>query len=267
MDQVYLTQDTGKVDYTYGALARAVLHGRYPSQNSNLELQAPVTVDPSGLATVSLKTLPAGTTDITDVRQALVDTFRDASETEQLLSPTALIRMKVVYPGCGTACSAQDITPYSPGAPTVYWVCPQKGQNDANAAIVSKQLASGASATSPTVCPANGTKAPSVVGMAGVPVSPDTLIAVKQTPDSADVKTPSGTTMVAVVRNDGAVVVLNDKNTDQQVWYAPAKTGKITDLEWDPARCGSSTTTPSTGCRTPGARVRAARRTRCWPRA
>ena len=66
MDQVYLTQDTGKVDYTYGALARAVLHGRYPSQNSNLELQAPVTVDPSGLATVSLKTLPAGTTDITD---------------------------------------------------------------------------------------------------------------------------------------------------------------------------------------------------------
>ncbi|ACU76416.1 hypothetical protein Caci_7592 [Catenulispora acidiphila DSM 44928] len=233
MDQVYLTQDTGKVDYTYGALASAVLHGRYPSQNSNLELQA-VTVDPSGLATVSLKALPAGTTDITDVRQALVDTFRDASETQQLLSPTPLIRMRVVYPGCGTACSSQDVAPYTPGAPTVYWVCQQKGQNDTNAAIVSKQLVTGASATSPTVCPANGAKVPSVVGMAGVPVSPDTLIAVKQTPDSADVKTPSGTTMVAVVRNDGAVVVLNDKNADQQVWYTPAKTGKITDLEWDP---------------------------------
>ena len=56
---MYLTQATGKVDYTYDALARAVLHGRYPSQDSNLQLQA-VTVDGNGVATVSLKPLPAG---------------------------------------------------------------------------------------------------------------------------------------------------------------------------------------------------------------
>ena len=87
----------------------------------------------------------------------------------------------------------------------------------------------------PAVCPANGGKVASVVDMAGVELSKGSpLIAVKQTPDSTDVKTPSGTTMVALVNTNGAVVVLNDKNADQRIWYTPAQPGRITDLEWDP---------------------------------
>jgi hypothetical protein len=226
MDQVYLTQDSGKADYTYDALARAVLHGRYPGQDTGLTLQAAVTVDQNGLATVPLKAPPAGMTDLTGVEQAILQTFRDASQ--QLLSPTPVTRVDLTSPGCGSVCHRPAFLPDTLPQPTVYWVCP--AQNGTDAAIVFKQLP-GAS----TVCPQNGGKAQSVVGMAGVQLARNTPIAVKQSPDSTNVKTPAGTIAVAAVERDGSVVVLNDKNADQRVWYRASAAGKnLTDLEWDP---------------------------------
>lgn len=232
MDQVYLTQSTGKVDYTYDALARAVLHGRYPSQNTQLTLAAPVSVDPSGMATVMLQIPPGRTLDYTDVQLALADTFRDASELPQLLSPTPLNGVLVTYAGCST-CREMGVGPVSTGPPTVYWVCPPQA-NETNAAIVAKQLSAG-QANAPAACPAAGNgKTQSVVGTAGIQLARNAPIAVKQTTDSADVKAPSGTTMVAAVESGGAVVVLNDKNADQRVWYTAKDPKKVTDLEWDP---------------------------------
>lgn len=235
MDQVYLTQDTGKVDYTYDALARAVLHGRYPSQNTHLKLAGPVSVDGSGLATVKIQVPPGGIQDFTDIQQALVSTFRDASELPQLLSPTPLTEVLVTYSGC-TACQIEGISPQNTGLPTtVYWVCPQQqnATNNTNAAIVARQLPT--SSSTPPTCPTTaGGKVQPVVGTAGVQLAKDAPIAVKQIPDSADVKAPSGTTMVAAVEADGSVVVLNDRNSDQRVWYTAAAAKNVTDLEWDP---------------------------------
>ncbi|MEY9934775.1 hypothetical protein ABH926_009443 [Catenulispora sp. GP43] len=229
MDQVYLTQDTGKPDYTYDALARAVLHGRYPAQNTHLELASTVDVDPSGVARVQLKAPPAGMTDISDVQHALLQTFRDAAETQQLLSPIPLAEVSVTYPGC-TVCHPEDVLQNS-GPPTAYWVCPQAGQN-ASAAILSKQLTANGGPAG--VCPANGGKVQSVVGLGDLQLQKNSPIAVKQTTDSSDVKAPSGTTAVAAVEKDGSVVVVNDKNTDQRVWYTASDPGNVTDLEWDP---------------------------------
>jgi len=232
MDQVYLTQSTGKVDYTYDALARAVLHGRYPSQDTQLTLAVPVTVDSTGLATVKLQVPPGKAPDLTDVQQALVDTFRDASELPQLLSPTPLNWVLVTYAGC-SACHEVGIAPESTGPPMVYWVCPPQG-NDPNAAIVGKQLSAG-QANAPAACPPAGSgKTQSAIATNGVQLAKNAPIAVKQTPDSTDVKTPSGTTVVAAVESGGAVVVLNDKNADQRIWYTAKDPKKITDLEWDP---------------------------------
>lgn len=227
LDQVYLTQDTAKPDTTYDALARAVLHGRYPSQNTRLELAGPVIVA-NGVAQVALKSPPAGITDIGTVQHALLQTFLAASETQQLLSPTPLGFVSVTYPGC-SACRGEPVNPAnSASSPTVYWVCPQQGQS-ASDAIVAKPLTGTAS-----VCPQNGGKVPSVVGLANLQLEKNAPIAVMQTPDSADVKTPSGTTAVAAVERDGSVVVVNDKNADQRVWYTAKDAGKVTDLEWDP---------------------------------
>lgn len=231
MDQVYLTQSTGKVDYTYDALARAVLHGRYPSQNTQMALAAPVTVDPGGQAKVTLQVPPGGMPDLTDVQEALVDTFRDASELPQMVSPTPLAGVLVTYDGC-SGCREVGVGPVSTGPPTVYWACPQQA-NDTNAAIVARPLAAG-QANAPAACPAaNGAKTQSVVSMAGVQLAKNAPIAVKETTNSSDVKAPSGTTMVAAVETGGAVVVLNDKNPEHWVWYT-AKDQKVTDLEWDP---------------------------------
>ena len=234
LDQVYLTQATGKVDDTYNALAKAVLHGRYPAQSTKLELQNPVTVDSNGTATVKLKPPPGGVSDITDVQQALYQTFRDASETPQLLSPTPLASVVVTYDGCSSsACQpASTREPVTAQAPLVYWVCPQ-GQNGTEAAIVSQQPAA-LSGASPTVCPENGGKAQSVVGMSGVSLQKASPIAVKQISASPDVKPPAEKTVVAVVEHNGFVVVLDDKNSDQKVWYTASDPSKVTDLEWDP---------------------------------
>jgi hypothetical protein len=228
MDQVYLTQSIGKVEYTYDALARAVLHGRYPSQNTKLALATAVTVDPGGQARVTLQAPPSGIPDITDVQQALVDTFRDASELPQLLSPTPLSGVLVTYAGC-SACHEVGVGAASTGAPTAYWVCPQQA-NDTNAAIVDRPMVAG-QVNAPAACPA---KTQPVVSTAGIQMAKNAPIAVKQTTDSADVKTPSGTTVVAVVKSTGDVVVLNDKNTNQQSWYTAKDPRNVSDLEWDP---------------------------------
>ena len=231
MDQVYLTQATGKVDYTYDALARAVLHGRYPAQNTQQSLASPVTVDPSGLAEVTLQVPPGGIPDYSDIQTALVQTFRDASQMPQLISPTPVNAVLVTYAGC-TTCQKEGFPPANTGSPTVYWVCPQQ-QNDTNAVIVSKSLTG--TPNGPAGCPANGAaKAQPAVSTAGIQLAKDAPIAVKQTSDSTDIKTPSGTTVVAAVEAGGAVVVLNDKNVDQRVWYTAASAKKVTDLEWDP---------------------------------
>lgn len=233
MDQVYLTQDSGKVDYTYDALARAVLHGRLSTQDTGLALAGPVTVDSNGLARVTLKPPPAGRADlVTDVALALNRTFRDASENQQLLSSTALSQVLVDYAGC-PSCSPASVLPDGSAPPPVYWVCPQT-QGDSNAAIVERPQPSGA-AEAPAVCPANGAKAPSLVPLHGIQLQKDTPIAVKQTPDSSDAKSPRPMTFVAAVEQNGEVVVLNDKNVDQQVWYHAKSAKGVTDLEWDPA--------------------------------
>ena len=229
MDQVYLTQDSGKVDYTYDALARAVLRGRLPSQDTKLTL-ASVTVDADGMARVLLRPPPAGQTDISDVQLALVKTFRDASQTQQLLSPTALSGVFVDYPGC-TSCQAAKFNPENTPAPPVYWVCPQ-ARGDSNAAIVTRQFPVAANAAA--VCPANGAPVTSLVPMNGVQLEKGTPIAVKQTPDSSDHKDPRATTFVAAVQHNGSIVVLDDKNSDQSVWYVAKDPKKVTDLEWDP---------------------------------
>jgi hypothetical protein len=231
MDQVYLTQDSGKVDYTYDALARAVLHGRLPAQNTKLELAAPVTVDTNGVAHVTLNPPGPGQMDVNDVQAALVQTFRDASETQQLLSPTPLVGVFVNYAGC-TSCGDGGFNPQDAPPPAVFWVCPQT-QGDSNAAIVDRQVPPTLPNAS-TVCPANGAKVASLVSTSGLQLEKDTPIAVKQTPDSSDVKAPKSTTVVAAVEHDGSVVVLNDKNTDRPVWYSANDPKKVTDLEWDP---------------------------------
>ncbi|MEY9858736.1 hypothetical protein ABH935_004359 [Catenulispora sp. GAS73] len=231
-DQVYLTQDSGKVDYTYDALARAVLHGRLSSQDTGLTLARPVTVDSNGLARVTLQTPPPGRAGlVTDVQLALTRTFRDASENQQLLSSTALSQVLVDYPGC-TSCNPNSVAPDGSTTPPVYWVCPQT-QGDSNAAIVDRpQLSGGADA--PAVCPANGAKVPSLVPLTGIQLEKDTPIAVKQTSDSSDAKSPQSMTFVAAVEHSGAVVVLDDKNNAQQVWYRAKSANGVTDLEWDP---------------------------------
>ncbi|WP_194912157.1 hypothetical protein [Catenulispora rubra] len=233
MDQVYLTQDSGKVDYTYDALARAVLHGRLGSQVTGLTLAGPVTVDANGLARVTLKPPPAGRADlVSDVQLALTRTFRDASENQQLLSSTALSQVLVDYAGC-TSCRTNSVAPDGSVPPPVYWVCPQS-QGDSNAAIVDRPQLSGV-AEAPAVCPPNGAKVSSLVHLTGIQLEKDTPIAVKQLADSSDGKAPQATTFVAAVEHDGAVVVVDDKNNDQQVWYHAKSAAKgVTDLEWDP---------------------------------
>jgi hypothetical protein len=231
MDQVYLTQSTGKVDYIYDALARAVLHGRYPSQNTQLTLASAVSVDSGGQATVTLQVPPGGMRDISDVKQALVETFRDASELPQLLSPTPLAGVLVTYAGC-SACQKALVSTVSTGAPVAYWVCPQQA-GDTNAAIVARALTAG-QANAPAVCPAaNGGKTQSVVSTAGIQMAKNAPIAVKQTTNSSRLKASGGTTVVAVVKSNGNVVVLNDKSADQPIWYTAKDPKNITDLEWD----------------------------------
>lgn len=231
MDQVYLTQDSGKVDYTYDALARAVLHGRYASQNSQFDLASPVTLDPDGVATVNLTTPRGGMPDITNVQRALYLTFQNASETQQLLSATPLTQVRVTYAGCGGTCKPQSVAPAFVPPPTVYWLCPE-GQNGAVASIVNRTLSGASNATA--ACPTNGGKPQSVVAMTGVTPQKNSPIAVKVAPDSSDIKDPKSTTDVAVVQTNGDVVVLDDKSTDQRVWYSAADPAKVTDLEWDP---------------------------------
>ncbi|MEZ0113332.1 hypothetical protein ABH920_007362 [Catenulispora sp. EB89] len=232
MDQVYLTQDSGKVDYTYDALARAVLHGRLTSQDTGLTLAAPVTVDSNGLAKVTLNRPPAGRADlVSDVQLALTRTFRDASENQQLLSSTALSQVLVDYPGC-TTCAVGGVGPDGSPPPPVYWVCPQT-QGEANAAIVDRAQLAGA-AEAPAVCPLNGAKVPSLVPLNGIPLEKDEPIAVKQLSGSSDGKSPQATIFVAVVKQNGDVVVVNDKNNDQPVWYHAKSAKSVTDLEWDP---------------------------------
>lgn len=231
MDQVYLTQATGKVDDTYDALARAVLHGRYPWQDTGLDLLGPVTVD-AGQAVVTLKVPQTGMPNISDLQRALLQTFRDASQTAQLLSPTPLATVQVTYAGCtASVCQSVNVGAESPGPSTVYWVCPQ-GAGGVDAAIVSRQVS--AAPGVPTVCPANGGKVQSAVGLTGIRLEKNSPIAVKQTPDPSDRKIPGSTTMAAVVEDNGYVVVLNDKNTDSHPWYVADVASKVTDLEWDP---------------------------------
>lgn len=232
MDQVYLTQATGKVDDMYDALARAVLHGRYPWQDTEKELLGPVTVD-AGQAVVTLKVPQGGMPNIEELQRALFLTFQDASQMPQLLSPTPLSSVLVTYAGCKpSVCQVQYVVPggaaSSAVAQTVYWVCPQ-GQNDA--AIVSRQV-TGSSA--PTACPANGAKVASAVGLAGVRLQKNSPIAVKQSPDPSDQKMPGATTTAAVVKENGDVVVVNDKNADPHTWYVAGAASNVTDLEWDP---------------------------------
>jgi hypothetical protein len=231
MDQVYLTQAPGKVDSTYNSLARAVLTGRFAWQNTRLALQSPVTVDANGVATVRLHAPPAGM-NIADVQRALAETFRDASETPQLLSLTPLTQVQVTYDGCAPAqCQAMSVTPDTLAPPIVYWVCPQ-GQNGQDAAIVSRAVVPPTPSSSLN-CPANG-KVAQAVALNGVRLAKNAPIAVKQSSDSGDVKSPAETTMAAVVEESGAVVVVSDKSTDQNVWYTAADATKVTDLEWDP---------------------------------
>ncbi|MBS2534327.1 hypothetical protein KGQ20_16275 [Catenulispora sp. NF23] len=231
MDQVYLTQASGKVDYTYDALARAVLQGRYPGQNSLLSLASPVTLDPDGVATVTLAVPHGGMPDITDVQRALYLTFQNASETQQLLSATPLTQLRVTYAGCGSTCKPETVVQAQTPSPTVYWLCPE-GQNGAVASIVYRTLSPASNATA--ACPTNGAKPQSVVAMAGVNPQKNSPIAVKVAPDSSDIKDPKATTDVAVVETNGDVVVLDDKTTDQRVWYDAVDPAKVTDLEWDP---------------------------------
>ena len=240
MDQVYLTQDSGKVDYTYDALARAVLHGRSQSQDTHLALAGPVTVDSTGTARVILQPPSAGQADlIGDVQQAMLKTFQDASENPQLLSSTALTQVLVDYAGC-TSCQSVPVAPNNSAPPPVYWVCPQS-QGDSNAAIVSLSpqvlpAQPPGTPTAPAVCTISSKKVTPVVPTTGLQLQKDSPIAVKQAPDSANQKQSASTTIVAAVQTDGSVVVVDDKNAGHNVWYtATAGDPKnITDLEWDP---------------------------------
>jgi hypothetical protein len=238
MDQVYLTQATGKVDFTYNALARAVLQGRYHWQTSPLQLAGPVTISQSGAATVATVTLqvpPAGQRDITDVEHALALTFRDATETQQLVSSTPLTAVDVTYAGC-TTCGQHPLPPDTTQVPSVYWMCAQ-GQNGSQSALVMRPLSPPAapqSSGSAAACPANG-KAQSAVDLSGVQRGKDSPVAVKQAADSADLKSPTPATVAAVVDTAGNVVVISDKNpSDHKTWYTAASAAKVSDLEWDP---------------------------------
>jgi hypothetical protein len=232
MDQVYLTQATGRAEYTYDALAQAVLRGRYPRQNSQLALAKPVTVSPTGAATVTLQVPPDGRRDITDAARALGLTFRDASETQQLLSASPLTSVQVTYAGCtGGFCRSQPPISYTAQVPLVYWVCPQ-GQNGSQSVLVSAPLPTPSGQATP--CPGNG-KAQSAIDLSGVQLSKDTPVAVKQAAGSADVRSPSGPLVAAVVDSAGRVMVVSAKNpSDRRPWYTAASAAQVTDLEWDP---------------------------------
>jgi hypothetical protein len=232
MDQVYLTQATGRAEYTYDALARAVLHGRYSWQNSHLQLENPVTVSPTGVATVTLQVPPDGQRDITDMARALGQTFRDASETQQLLSASPLTAVDVTYAGCASSiCGQQPLPRYTAHVPQVYWMCSQ-GQNSSQPVLVSTQLPPPPPPSS--ACQANGKPQPAV-DLSGVQMVKDSPVAVKESGASADVKSPAAALVTAVVDNAGNVVVISDKNpSDHRTWYTAAIASHVSDLEWDP---------------------------------
>jgi hypothetical protein len=230
MDQVYLTQATGRAEYTYDALARAVLHGRYQWENTQLQLDRPVTVSPTGVATVVLKTPPAGQRDITNLDRALGLTFRDASATQQLLSATPVTSMYVTYAGCaGSFCGAQPLPQQAVPVPPVYWMCSQS-QYGPQAVLVSSLLPTGQNPP----CLAN-VKAQPVVDLSGVQRLKDSPVAVKQAVGSGDVRSPAAPLVTAVVDSVGNVRVISDKNpANHPIWYTAAIASQVTDLEWDP---------------------------------
>ncbi|MBW8806749.1 MAG: hypothetical protein JF587_23275 [Catenulisporales bacterium] len=236
VDQVYLTQATGKVDYTYDALARAVLHGRGDYAVSRLQPDGPVKVN-AGVAVVKLKVPPGGPPDLTEVQQALRLTFRDAAATQQLAAVTPPVTgIQVTYTGCTpTACGVQDLNKDN-AVPPVYWVCPQASNESA---VVFKQLSANPLLNNgPSVCPPNSAKAHSEVDLSGLSLVKDAPMAVKRNDTAADGKTPSSSIVAAVLARDAkgaGVVVVGDKNSvDHRVWYQTVDPSKITDLEWDP---------------------------------
>lgn len=234
VDQVYLTQATGKPEYTYNALAEAVLNGRSTVQASPLQMDKskPVSLNAQGVATVTLK-LPAGgtTAGLEDVQTALLKTFSDAAASPQMVGSTPqLQKVQVTYDGCGTACAAQDVSTASTDQPPlVYWLCPVAG---GRSTVVSRAPTS--PSTSASVCG----DATHVVMTLNETVAKDSPLAVAQ-PGEASRYKPQTSQIVAVVvkkpDGTGAVVVTDRAKPDQHdVWYTMPDPAAVTDLEWDP---------------------------------
>ncbi|NUP52501.1 MAG: hypothetical protein HOW97_35025 [Catenulispora sp.] len=234
VDQVYLTQATGKPDYTYNALAEAVLNGRDTAQASPLQMDKskPVTLNAQGVATVTLR-LPSGggTAGLEDVQTALLKTFSDAASAPQMVGSTPqLQKVLVTYDGCGTACVAQDVSTASTDQPPlVYWLCPVV---NGRSTVVSR--APTAPSSSASVCGDNT----HVVMTLNDTVAKDSPLAVAQPGDASRYR-PQTSQIVAVVvkRPDGtgAVMVTDRSKPDQhEVWYTLPDPAAVTDLEWDP---------------------------------
>ncbi|GAA1961001.1 LpqB family beta-propeller domain-containing protein [Catenulispora subtropica] len=239
MDQVYLTQATGQIDYTYTALADAVLSGRGPAQSSPMQLNGQVTVS-GGEAKVPL-TAPAGSAPIlTDVLRALAATFAAAGTTQQLIgAATSVSHVTVTYPGCGSTCSDGQPVPPAHELPAVYWVCPVPGGTDS--ALVSKSPGGSLGGGQFTACPTGaGAKPRSEADLTGLRLVKDAPIAVRQSGDPTQVRAPASPVTAAVVTQDtkdgksGAVTVVGKTASDRRQWYVTSDASRITDLEWDP---------------------------------
>ncbi|NUR25754.1 MAG: hypothetical protein HOV83_07880 [Catenulispora sp.] len=239
MDQVYLTQATGKIEYTYNGLADAVLHGRGAGQDSAIQLAQPVTVS-SGVVKVQLKVPPGTAPILPDVERALRSTFAAAGTAQQLIGTSPQVTaMEVAYDGCGSGCAVEALAGIPKDSPAVYWVCPLPGGNDS--ALVSKVPGATIGGTPVTACPTGGTKPRSEVDLTGLRLVPDAPIAVKQSGGPTEVRAPSSALTAAVVVQDpkgggkeGSVTVVG-KSGQRQQWYTTVDTSTITDLEWDPA--------------------------------
>ena len=233
VDQVYLTQASGKPEYTFNALAEAVLHGRTQVQASAVQPDParPVTLNSQGVAVVTLK-VPPGTSaaDLDAAQTALVRTFGAAAASTQLVGSTPqLQKVQVTYDGCtSVACTPHEVSaPVSGAPPTVYWACPA----DANgrSTVVSRQPSPG----STTVC---GDPAHTVMTL-NEPLAKNSPIAVRQPTDPSQHKPQTVYVAVVVKKGDGtgAVVVTDKRNANEHItWYTAADPSKVTDLEWDP---------------------------------
>ncbi|NUR58858.1 MAG: hypothetical protein HOV87_09300 [Catenulispora sp.] len=232
VDQVYLTQATGKPEYTYNALAEAVLHGRTPAQSSIVKLDPakPVTLNAQGVATVTLK-VPSGATaaDLDAAQNALAKTFSAAAASPQLVGSTPpLQKVQVTYDGCtASVCAPHDVSaPVGGSSPTVYWACPE---GTGPSTVVSRQPNPG----STTVC---GDPGHTVVSV-NEPLAKNSPIAVRQPTDLSQHKPQTVYVAVVVKKADGtgAVVVTDKRNPNEHVpWYTAPDATKVTDLEWDP---------------------------------